>query len=70
MRLTPRGERLTLAILLITTGAALVFAAWLGQEWKRDRIEHGTIDPQSITCAEDDPCWNCHTMGNGECGHE
>lgn len=19
-------------------------------------------------CAEDDPCWNCHTMGNLICG--
>ena len=22
----------------------------------------------SVTCAEDDPCWDCHTMGNRVCG--
>lgn len=22
----------------------------------------------SPSCAEDDPCWDCHTMGNQICG--
>jgi hypothetical protein len=22
----------------------------------------------STKCQEDDPCWNCHTMGNKKCG--
>jgi hypothetical protein len=24
--------------------------------------------PVPTHCAEDDPCWNCHTMGNHRCG--
>ena len=26
--------------------------------------------PPVVTCQEDDPCWNCHTMGNLICGEE
>lgn len=26
--------------------------------------------PPAVTCAEDDPCWDCHTMGNHVCGPE
>ena len=25
---------------------------------------------QPTTCQEDEPCWNCETMGNGICGDE
>lgn len=24
--------------------------------------------PPAVTCQEDDPCWNCSTMGNKVCG--
>lgn len=24
--------------------------------------------PAVVRCAEDDPCWDCHTMGNRRCG--
>lgn len=31
---------------------------------------HPTHDapPPPVTCMEDDPCWDCNTMGNGLCG--
>ncbi|MBB2505998.1 hypothetical protein [Amycolatopsis echigonensis] len=24
--------------------------------------------PVSVQCNEDEPCWDCHTMGNRQCG--
>lgn len=27
-----------------------------------------TVNPMPISCQEDDPCWDCHTMGNHICG--
>ena len=69
MKLTDRGKNLTLFPLLTLTGAALLFAAWLGQEWKQDRLgvsQGNTIPP--LSCYEDEPCWDCTTMGNGVCG--
>ena len=36
-------------------------------------VEQGTLTPPALPegitfCAEDDPCWNCATMGNQVCG--
>lgn len=28
----------------------------------------GTPAVHAQTCQEDEPCWNCRTMGNGVCG--
>jgi hypothetical protein len=43
MKLTDRGQNAALILLLLLTGAALVFAGWLGQEWKQDRVSQGNI---------------------------
>jgi hypothetical protein len=64
MKLTDRGERLMVTVLLVLTGLVLVGAGWLGQEWKQDRL----VQHSGQTCFEDEPCWNCEEMGNGVCG--
>lgn len=75
MTLTPRGRtllELALVTLVLVVSALIVIGAYLlGQSWKQDRLdteEAGTIPPVSITCQEDMACWDCHTMGNKECG--
>jgi len=27
-----------------------------------------SCEPEPVACQEDDPCWDCATMGNGLCG--
>ena len=64
LRLTTRGT-----VVVIILSYLLVFACFaIGQSLKHGRLadEQGTIAP--LTCVEDDPCWDCKTMGNGVCG--
>jgi hypothetical protein len=75
MTLTKRGRtvlELTLVTLVLVLSGVIVISAYLvGQSWKQDRLDTdkaGTIPPASFTCLEDEPCWDCHTMGNKECG--
>lgn len=39
MSLTRRGENLVAAVLLVLSALLVIGAAWLGQEWKRDRLD-------------------------------
>lgn len=32
--------------------------------------EAKTTNKTSVACEEDQPCWDCHTMGNKVCGEE
>lgn len=66
MRLTRRGRFVVGALLVLLMWAWLIGAFVVGQNWKADRLESGSA-PQ-VACQEDEPCWNCETMGNGVCG--
>jgi hypothetical protein len=69
MKLTKRGENTVVTLVLVVIGAVLVAAAIIGQDLKQARLdkgESGTIPP--VSCYEDEPCWDCTTMGNGVCG--
>ena len=50
--------------------AALVTALWLfGATMGVGLASHVHAHPgHSEQCQEDDPCWDCHTMGNRICG--
>ena len=41
MTLTRRGESLLVALILIATSFALIAAAYIGQQWKQDRLQNG-----------------------------
>lgn len=52
--------------------AVLAFGAGFASHAIVDRIagqaELRSLVANSDTCLEDDPCWQCETMGNGVCG--
>ena len=52
MRLTRRGERVVVALIIIASLAMLVGAAWLGQEWKSERLrsEYRTDCQENRSC--------------------
>ncbi|SFO60754.1 hypothetical protein [Amycolatopsis rubida] len=63
-KLQTLGERLGFAgIVAVTAVAAL--AGLVGC-----KPVHGTPEraPVSVQCNEDEPCWDCRTMGNRRCG--
>ena len=68
-------DRTLVTLVLVLTVLFLTGMFILGQHWKHQRLqdESGTIPPveyhDSLTCQEDMPCWDCHTMGNEVCGH-
>lgn len=71
LRLTPRGRRvIELTVVTLVLVVTCGFMLWaLHRELTRELDSpSGTIPPVSITCEEDMPCWDCHTMGNGRCG--
>jgi hypothetical protein len=45
----------------------LAFTVWAGAAITHE-IDVRTSVPASITCQEDDPCWDCHSLGNRICG--
>ena len=58
------SEFIRLLILLISGAALAVFLLVcysIGADWQDQRIK-------DAACQEDDPCWDCSTMGNGICG--
>jgi hypothetical protein len=69
MKLTKRGEHVVVTLVVVVIGALLVAATIIGQDLKQARLDkanRGTIAP--LSCYEDEPCWDCTTMGNGVCG--
>lgn len=50
-----------LMIVILALGAAAFGFATGG--WSQDH-------DKAVHCYEDQPCWDCHTMGNRRCGHE
>ncbi|WP_051790997.1 hypothetical protein [Amycolatopsis jejuensis] len=59
------GERIGITgIVAVTMAAAVLGLAGC-------KPEPGTPHPApspSVQCEEDEPCWDCHTMGNRQCG--
>jgi hypothetical protein len=57
------------------TRAAVALAVWLlllalilnGTD-AFDDLEQRRPDPAAVLCMEDQPCWDCSTMGNLICG--
>jgi len=45
----------------------LAFTVWAGSVLAHE-IDVRTSVPASITCQEDEPCWDCHSLGNRICG--
>lgn len=67
MKLTTRGEALVGTFALAFIVAMLFVCFTVGQQLKHNRLtESGLIPP--ISCQEDEPCWDCTSMGNKECG--
>lgn len=58
------GERIGFAGI----AAATVLAAGVGLVGCKPVA--GTPSPATSSCEEDQPCWDCHTMGNHQCGPE
>lgn len=55
---------------IFTFGVGLVLFVYVavivvGGVQRMDVWQHG---PDATACAEDDPCWDCSTMGNKVCG--
>ena len=44
--------------IVLALSPLLIFSAWQVADSRQ----------QHQRCAEDDPCWNCETMGNRICG--
>ncbi|MFD5245063.1 hypothetical protein ACFWIW_10990 [Amycolatopsis sp. NPDC058340] len=65
---SPGGGLACLARLGALLGAAAVAVVLLAG---CDRDTTGRPSPPPVTsCEEDQPCWDCHTMGNKVCGPE
>ena len=56
MTLTRRGEKVVATLAVFGLVTFLLTCAIIGQHLKQDRL------------AEDDPGWDCATMGNEVCG--
>jgi hypothetical protein len=37
-------------------------------QFQNNKTDTKNTSSKHIKCAEDDWCWNCHTMGNRKCG--
>jgi hypothetical protein len=59
-------SRTATALLVAFTLACLLALALLGEEAPKVR----DVAPSGLVCYEDDPCWDCRTMGNRVCGPE
>jgi hypothetical protein len=44
----------------------IIAGCWIYWTGYGDGYSNGQKD--TTTCQEDDPCWDCHTMGNHICG--
>jgi len=62
-RVTPGNLTIAIVALLICIGIVLVTA----MQPKPAPTERAKAS-LSLTCQEDDPCWDCHEMGNLICG--
>lgn len=60
-----RKYRRRVVAALVVTGVAA--GSWLGAHFDPPEAIPST-DPMVIRCHEDEPCWNCETMGNHICG--
>lgn len=57
----------------LATRLALVVALYLVTAFPAGflALEHWAVtrtDSANVRCEEDEPCWNCETMGNHVCG--
>ena len=50
------------------TAAAVATAFLLGMFAPWDATPWAPSDPPATVCLEDQPCWDCSTMGNHQCG--
>jgi hypothetical protein len=69
--MTSRGRFVVATLAVLVLWVWIIASFTIGQNWKQDRLnteDSGTIPPVSITCQEDEPCWDCTSMGNGVCG--
>lgn len=61
------SHTLTLALLLTLTGCAQANTQATQPMTQATEVAH-TAPTTQPTCEEDEPCWDCHTMGNRVCG--
>lgn len=61
-------RRLTLHLLLAAAFLTLIlWASWLNGRGASTNL-HPQRSTTTVQCQEDEPCWDCHTMGNRICG--
>jgi predicted lysophospholipase L1 biosynthesis ABC-type transport system permease subunit len=60
-RLARAAVAFGLTVLLLTV-LVMALVRWTDQVPPRAPQLH------QVTCAEDDPCWRCESMGNRQCG--
>lgn len=57
-----KESRVLLALMIIGLAMAVVYFWYIGSSQTPPTSRVDTV------CQEDDPCWNCLTMGNHICG--
>lgn len=56
-------------VVIAAGAAALAVLAWCGEPDVADtKTSPDIMPPAGATCQEDEPCWDCETMGNQICG--
>lgn len=59
-------KQVGLALALLVIAVFLLMEAGRGASYNL----HHPLPPTTVTCQEDEPCWNCSTMGNHICGSD